>query len=76
MTPNDRRWVLLSKIAPAVGVSTRALRYWCAGQRVPACKRGGGRWWVDVRKLRGQIVRRGEDTHLADITTDLVRSLV
>lgn len=60
MRPSDR-WALVSTIAPRVGVTPSTLRRWCRAHRVPASKRLGSRWWINLARLRAAMVHDGED---------------
>jgi len=54
------KYVLISQLAriladPTTGkptISIRTLRRWAENGEIPASKRGGGRWYVDLDELR------------------------
>lgn len=76
----ERKWVLISEVAKTFGksnpdeenvFSVRTLRRWCEEGRIPASKRGGSRWWIDLHeltKIRDEYAAK-EDSLMDDMLT-------
>lgn len=51
----SRRWLLLSDFARLMAkddVVIQTLRRWAANGRLPASRRLGHRWWIDMKELK------------------------
>jgi len=66
-----KRWWRIAEIARLTPYSVRTLRRWCARGDIRASKLLGGVWYVDTRRLRTEIVRRGESSQLAEMLSQL-----
>lgn len=55
------RWILLTTFAAFVPYSERTLRRWCERGKLPASKRFGDFWWIDIRAFRAMRRDGSED---------------
>lgn len=62
----QHRWVLLTRFAEAVpGFTIRTLQYWAKTGKIPASRRFGTRWWVDMKAFAAMRKNQSDDL-LAD----------
>lgn len=52
MWPRDATWMRCGALARLCGLPTRTVRLWCAQGRIPASRRGGAFWHVNLRELK------------------------
>lgn len=66
-----RTWILIGDLVAACVdrdgnqvLAARTVRHWCESGVIPASKRGGGRWWINMDELRAQWAAGAESVSM------------